>query len=408
MSKDRGFVQKALVSQSIKYDEIIPAIPIPNTTEMTPEEKALQQIKDKKSFDNLDKTKKNELFEPFANGKGMMVFDLDGTFLDDDKGIPSNNIDMVIKLKEKYGIIPVIATARPLKVVQFIESKSGKSFDGYIISLNGSVIYEFKNKKIVQNIAFTNKQAQKIMHLARKNGLESEFMTLSQEWADIDFYKRREKDPMYYKMSKTRIKNGKKFWHKFREFSEEELDKRNIDKEEFKKELKFNFLIPNEMRYYSRKKKLNIISISGTEVQLKSFKEKLEKLKLKIQISELCNREDASGEIKDLKYIDIMVQGVTKWEAIKHLQEILGISSEQTITFGDGGNDQEMTENAGIGVAMQNSTNKRLIESADIVTEAPNQFEYDGTIYGGVGILLYKIMKELDRIIERKNIEAAR
>ena len=138
------------------------------------------------------------------------------------------------------------------------------------------------------------------------------------------------------------------------------------------------------------------------------FKEKLEKLKLKIQISELCNREDASGEIKDLKYIDIMVQGVTKWEAIKHLQEILGISSEQTITFGDGGNDQEMTENAGIGVAMQNSTNKRLIESADIVTEAPNQFEYDGTIYGGVGILLYKIMKELDRIIERKNIEAAR
>lgn len=394
MSKNRSFVQKSRISLPVNYDKIIQAIPILNKTRMTSEEIALQKAKDEKLFDSLDDDRKEQLFKPFANGKGMMVFDLDGTFLDDNKRIPSINIDMVIKLKEKYGIIPVIATARPLKVAQFIASESGKSFDGYIISHNGAVIYEFKNKKIVQNIAFTDKQAQKIMYLARKCGLESEFMTLAQEWADITFSKRREKDKMYSNMSIKRIKNGKKYWHKFKA--------QDKDKD-------FSFLTPNEMRYYARKKKLYIISISGKEeLLIDKFKKELEKLNLKIQISDLCDREDASGEIKDLKYIDIMVQGVTKWAAIEHLQEILGISSEQTITFGDGGNDQEMIENAGIGVAMQNSTNKRLIESADIVTEAPNQFEYDGTIYGGVGVLLYKVMKELDRIIERKNIEAAR
>ena len=408
MSKKREFVPKSRVSKLVNYyaiyDRIVKAIPTRDKTKMNQEELALQEAKDKKLFEKLDDARKEELFKPFANGKGMMVFDLDGTFLDDNKGIPSINIDMVIILKEKYGIIPVIATARPLKVAQYIASQSGKSFDGYILSHNGAVIYELKNKKIVKNSSFTNKQAQKIMNLARKLGLESEFMTLAQEWADISFSNRRKEDQMYVNMSEKYIKNGKKKWHKFKELPNEELKKRKISTPV----PKFNFLTPNEMRHYSRKKKLNIISISGTEEQLISFKEQLEKLNLKIQISELCDREDASGEIKDLKYIDIMVQGVTKWVAIECLQEILGITSEQTITFGDGGNDKEMIENAGIGVAMQNSSNKRLIESADIVTKAPNQFECDGKIYGGVGVLLYEIMKVLDGIREREHREVAR
>lgn len=55
------------------------------------------------------------------------------------------------------------------------------------------------------------------------------------------------------------------------------------------------------------------------------------------------------------EWVDCNPLGVSKWTALSHLQEYLGILPEETCTFGDNLNDIEMLENAGLSFAVSNS-----------------------------------------------------
>ncbi|KYG89349.1 Cof-type HAD-IIB family hydrolase [Metasolibacillus sp. FSL H7-0170] len=79
---------------------------------------------------------------------------------------------------------------------------------------------------------------------------------------------------------------------------------------------------------------------------------------------------------------DILPQGGSKARGIQKLVEKIGYTMENTIAFGDGLNDIEMLQAAGIGVAMGNS-HPEVKKVADV--QAPHVDE-DG---------LYKAMKEL-------------
>lgn len=54
-------------------------------------------------------------------------------------------------------------------------------------------------------------------------------------------------------------------------------------------------------------------------------------------------------------WIDIMPQGVNKGAAVKHIQQKLGVSPEQTMAFGDFHNDIEMLQMAAHSYAMENA-----------------------------------------------------
>ncbi|KGF56940.1 Cof-type HAD-IIB family hydrolase [Prevotella melaninogenica] len=54
-------------------------------------------------------------------------------------------------------------------------------------------------------------------------------------------------------------------------------------------------------------------------------------------------------------FTDITVQGADKGNALKQMSKHLGISLEECIAFGDGGNDMRILQTAGIGVAMENA-----------------------------------------------------
>jgi len=54
--------------------------------------------------------------------------------------------------------------------------------------------------------------------------------------------------------------------------------------------------------------------------------------------------------------LEVMPKGVTKLKAIQRLVEMLGISMEEVMTFGDGDNDAEMLEGAGLGVSLENGS----------------------------------------------------
>lgn len=69
---------------------------------------------------------------------------------------------------------------------------------------------------------------------------------------------------------------------------------------------------------------------------------------------------------------DIIAEGAGKQKGIEELLKQYGISNEEIMAFGDGENDIDMLEFAGVGVAMGNA-NDRVKRHADYVTDCVDQ-----------------------------------
>ena len=73
-------------------------------------------------------------------------------------------------------------------------------------------------------------------------------------------------------------------------------------------------------------------------------------------------------------YTEISAKDVDKWSAIEFLKEKMDIKTEEIIAIGDNINDKKMIENAGLGVAMGQSTpliiSGRANESSDLYKKA--------------------------------------
>ena len=67
-------------------------------------------------------------------------------------------------------------------------------------------------------------------------------------------------------------------------------------------------------------------------------------------------------------YTEISASNVDKWNAIDFLIKRLDIKPEEVIAIGDNINDKKMIENAGIGIAMKEST-PEIIKVAKEVTD---------------------------------------
>ncbi len=77
-------------------------------------------------------------------------------------------------------------------------------------------------------------------------------------------------------------------------------------------------------------------------------------------------------------FADIIAKGVDKGVGIDHFCQHYGFSLEETMAFGDGGNDMEMLRHAGIGVAMGNAKDD-VKKAADYVTDSVDN---DGILKG--------------------------
>jgi len=70
--------------------------------------------------------------------------------------------------------------------------------------------------------------------------------------------------------------------------------------------------------------------------------------------------------------LEVQPQGVCKGTALQQVAEMLQIPREEIIAFGDGNNDKEMLQFAGIGVALQNAT-PELKLAADKIVPSNNE-----------------------------------
>ena len=68
-------------------------------------------------------------------------------------------------------------------------------------------------------------------------------------------------------------------------------------------------------------------------------------------------------------FADIINKGTSKSRGIDEVIKHYGIKLEETMAFGDGGNDINMLEHAGIGVAMDNASDK-VKAASDYITSS--------------------------------------
>lgn len=98
-----------------------------------------------------------------------------------------------------------------------------------------------------------------------------------------------------------------------------------------------------------------------------------------IFVDEAVERELITPNVHELdstrwnpKFTDLIPENISKAEGIEKIISAYGIRREETIAFGDGGNDVEMLEYAGIGVAMGNADDG-VKAAADYVTSSVDE-----------------------------------
>ena len=78
-----------------------------------------------------------------------------------------------------------------------------------------------------------------------------------------------------------------------------------------------------------------------------------------LEVSHMSRKIIRQGSVEvpiEYFYTEISAQNVDKWNAIEFLKEKMQIKTEEIVAIGDNVNDKKMIENAGLGIAMGEST----------------------------------------------------
>ena len=290
----------------------------------------------------------------------LVVIDLDGTMLNS-YGVVTNETKEVIKKVEKQGVEVVVASGRPIdsikEIAKEIESKN------YFIAGNGAIIYDIKNDEIIYEKTLSKEKVLEIIKICEDNSISYNIYTENEILA-------------------TSLKYNVLYYHK-----------ENLKKEESKK-TKIN-LVKNMYEYIQNKEDVKFLKITICDESKAVFNSIIRKIK---EIKEIEVLEISHMSRKTIKqgteefeisyyYTEISAGDVDKWNAIEFLMEKLKIKREEIMTIGDNLNDRKMIENAGLGVAMGQST-PAILELADEVTSSNDE--------EGISKILQKYYKNIN------------
>lgn len=249
----------------------------------------------------------------------MIVLDLDNTLLNEDHKLDKKTVETVKKLKN-LGKKVTIATGRMyVSALPFIEKLN---IDLPVISYNGAYVYDPVNEEVIFHKAIPKERAFDIINETEKANMHINLYREDKFFVE----ERNEGVEVYEKIAGIRgIEIGK-----LSENFNDSPTKMLIVEKDLKKK-----------NYY-----------------LEYFKE---------------NYSD-SLEITESKeiFIEFMAEGVSKAAALKELSKTLNIDKENIIALGDGFNDLEMIEWAGLGIAMDNAPSG-VKKRADIIAPHHNE-----------------------------------
>lgn len=288
----------------------------------------------------------------------LAAIDLDGTMLNQ-YGLVAQRTKEAIKNAQESGIEVVIASGRPTDSVKTIaqEINSNK----YFISGNGAIIYDITNDEIIYENTLKKQKVLDIIKICEENSIYYNIYTEKEIIA-----KSLQCNVLYYY-------------------------KENLNKDE-KNKTQIN-IVENIYNYISNRdeKVVKITICDNHQVIFNSIMRKLKEIS-EIEVLEVSHmsRKIIKQGTEDVPieyfYTEISAKNVDKWNAIEFLKEKMQIEKNEIIAIGDNMNDKTMIENAGLGVAMGEST-PVIKEIADVVT--------DTNCNDGVAKVLEKILKKL-------------
>lgn len=251
----------------------------------------------------------------------VVFFDVDGTLLSEiDRSIPLSTKEAIEKLIER-GIKVVIATGRPYNLCEEFKTMGIDTF----ISANGAFIK--CNDNIIHKSVLSPETVQDVSAFAKLNGHGISYFT--------EFF----------------AMNGM-----------------GSDDERVMRALKETLSLtqyPEKMSSLSEE--VYCICLYADDSETQKFLERFPRLSF----------ERFHGYVMNV----LEETEVSKSVAIKKVLEYLNISKTEAIAFGDGGNDIDMLEYVGLGIAMENGE-ERLKQKANFVTKKASE--------GGISYALKK------------------
>lgn len=258
----------------------------------------------------------------------LICFDLDGTFLDDKKNIPPENL-RALELAASKGAAIVPATGRIYNGIP--ESLRSLPFMRWFITVNGAYLYDAANDTAAARAEISLDRAIAFYEYADTIGVPYDcyqdnwgYMTA---WM-LDWAADHIPDPGI-----RRLVTG------------------------------LRTPVP-ELKAWLRDK--------GADVQ--KLQLYFEDMGLRArQLRELPERFPDFSVSSSVPFnIEINAKNATKGHALLTLCNLLGIDPARSMAFGDGTNDLDMLQNAGVGVAMANAA-PELLEATDYITATNNE-----------------------------------
>lgn len=269
----------------------------------------------------------------------LMAIDLDGTLLNS-FGEVSEGTKLALQNARAQGVEVVLASGRPISSTKSLALELG--VDNYLISGNGSVVYDIQKDEIIYDKFLNKQQVLEIIRLCEENSFYYNIYTEEEVIAKS-------------------LNHNVLFYHK-----------ENIKKIE-EKRTHIN-IVQNVENYIEESGKERFLKITVCDESKLIFNSIIKKLKAIENIDILEVEYMSKKKIKDgtenvdiqYYYTEITNQNVNKWSAIEFLLEKLNIKKEEVVAIGDNLNDKEMIENAALGVVMGNS-NPKMKEIANVI-----------------------------------------
>lgn len=274
----------------------------------------------------------------------MIVMDLDGTLLTSENKISPKTKELLLRVQQQ-GVRLVLASGRSYcKLLEYAKELCMDAYGGYLLEVNGLILYDLASGK---------------RHIRKQMGrIEmKELFTYFRQW-DVEFMAQFD-DGLYDYNPESIIKEKAEYRRKH-----------NLGEDYPWTGGAFALLADNRKGYP------NIHYIDTWE----EIDRRINKVSIAYHADVMAEvSAQAKRDLKDRywlglttpKWLELMPLGITKGSGLQALVDMLGISMRDVMAFGDGENDIEMLQAAGIGIAMGNAM-AEVKAAADEETDSNN------------------------------------
>jgi len=124
----------------------------------------------------------------------LIALDMDGTLLNNEKGISARNFQAIQQAK-KQGVTVVLASGRPRKGLQrYLDELSLTSEDDFVISYNGSIVERVANGEVLHQTGLKGTDVKTVFAITQQLGVDIHAFSVERglithrhnQWTDIE------------------------------------------------------------------------------------------------------------------------------------------------------------------------------------------------------------------------------